>query len=98
LILHANAVLSHRQRERLVNLVSAGMTITAAAALVGCSRQTGSKWVGRHRRGEGLTDRSSRPHHSPGRTPAAVERLVLETRARLRKGPHPLGWKLGLAP
>ena len=98
MILHANAVLSHRQRERLVELVSAGMTITAAALLVGCSRQTGSKWVGRHRRGEGLTDRSSRPHHSPGRTPAAVERLVLETRARLREGPHPLGWKLGLAP
>jgi ATP-dependent Clp protease, protease subunit len=30
LILHANAVLSHRQRERLVGLVVAGMTITAA--------------------------------------------------------------------
>jgi transposase-like protein len=60
MVLHANAALSRRQRERLVALVLAGVTITAAAALVGCSRQTGSKWVGRHRRGEGLDDRSSR--------------------------------------
>jgi hypothetical protein len=29
------------------------MTIAAAAAIVGCSRQTGSKWVNRQRRGEG---------------------------------------------
>jgi len=96
-ILHANAALSHRQRERLVLLVEAGVTITAAALVVGCSRQTASKWVGRARRGEGLADRSSRPHRSPGRTPAAVEQAVLRARAELRAGPHPLGWALGLA-
>jgi transposase InsO family protein len=78
-------------------LVGAGVTITAAARLVGCSRQTASKWVGRARRGEGLTDRSSRPHQSPRRTPVEVERIVLAARAELRVGPHPLGWKLGLA-
>jgi transposase len=77
MILHANAALSRRQRERLVSLVGAGMTITAAALVVGCSRQTASKWVGRARRGEGLADRSSRPHRSPRRTPIAVERRVL---------------------
>ena len=44
MILHANAALSHRQRERLVLLVGAGLTITAAALVVGCSRQTASKW------------------------------------------------------
>jgi len=60
--LHANAVLTVRQRERLCDLVSAGVTITAAALVVGCSRQTASKWVGRRRRGESLRDRSSRPH------------------------------------
>jgi hypothetical protein len=54
LILPANAALSRRQRERLVRLVCAGATITAAAVVVGCSRQTASKWVGRDRRGEGL--------------------------------------------
>jgi transposase InsO family protein len=97
MILHANAALSRRQRERLVALVGAGTTITAAALVVGCSRQTASKWVGRWRRGDGLADRSSRPHRSPRRTPATVEQAVLRARAELRLGPHPLGWALGLA-
>jgi transposase InsO family protein len=97
MILHANAALSRRQRERLVALVFAGATISAAALVVGCSRQTASKWVARARSGEGLADRSSRPHCSPRRTPLAVERAVLRARAELRLGPHPLGWALGLA-
>jgi transposase InsO family protein len=97
LIVHANAALSRRQRRRLVSLVLAGMTVTAAATVVGCSRQTGSKWVGRDRRGEGLADRSSRPHRSPRRTTATVEQTVLQARRELRAGPHPLGWQLGLA-
>ena len=97
MILHANAALSRRQRERLVGLVCAGATITAAALVVGCSRQTASKWVGRARRGEGLIDRASRPHRSPKRTPAAVEQAVLRARAELRVGPHQLGWMLGVA-
>jgi transposase-like protein len=97
MILHANAVLSRRQRERLVRLVLAGTTISAAALVVGCSRQTASKWVGRARRGEGLDDRPSRPRRSPRRTPPAVERAVLRARAELGLGPHPLGWALGLA-
>ena len=58
MILHANAALSRRQRERLVALVFAGATITAAALVVGCSRQTASKWVGRARRGEGLVEQA----------------------------------------
>jgi hypothetical protein len=92
MVLHANAALSRRQRERLVALVLAGLTSTAAAALVGCSHQTGSKWVGRYRRGEGLDDRSSRPHRQPRRTPAALEQAVLRARPELAQGPHPLGW------
>ena len=61
--LHGSAALSQRQRRRLVGLVGSGMTIAAAAAIVGCSRQTGSKWVNRHRRGEGLEDRILAPGH-----------------------------------
>ena len=97
MIVHGNAALSRRQRERLIGLVFAGATVTAAALVVGCSRQTGSKWVGRWRRGEGLADRSSRPHRSPRRTPAAVEQAVLAARREQAAGPHPLGWQLGLA-
>jgi transposase InsO family protein len=95
--LHGSAALSQRQRCRLVVLVGSGMTIGAAAAMVGCSRQTGSKWVNRHRRGEGLEDRSSRPHRSPRRAPAAVEKIVLRARAELQAGPHVISWATGVA-
>ena len=95
--LHANAVLTVRQRQRLVDLVAAGVTVTAAALMVGCSRQTASKWVQRARRGEGLRDRSSRPHRSPRRTPALVEHAILRARFELREGPHMIGWTLGIA-
>jgi transposase InsO family protein len=95
--LHANAVLTVRQRQRVCDLVGAGVTITAAALVVGCSRQTASKWVNRRRRGEPLRDRSSRPHRSPGRTSEAVERAILLARTELREGPHVIGWALGVA-
>jgi len=95
--LHGNAVLTVRQRERVCDLVGTGFTITAAALLVGCSRQTASKWVNRRRRGESLRDRSSRPRRSPRRTPAAVEQTILRARQELREGPHVIGWALGLA-
>jgi transposase InsO family protein len=95
--LHGSAALSQRQRRRLVGLVGSGMTIAAAAAIVGCSRQTGSKWVNRHRRGEGLEDRSSRPYRSPRRVDEQVEQAVLRTRAELQAGPHVIGWATGVA-
>jgi transposase len=82
--LHGSAALSQRQRRRLVVLVGSGTTIAAAAAIVGCSRQTGSKWVNRHRRGEGLEDRSSRPRRSPRRVEEQVEQAVLRARAELQ--------------
>ena len=95
--LHGSAALSQRQRCRLVLLVGSGMTIAAAAAIVGCSRQTGSKWVNRHRRGEGLADRSSRPHRSPRRLDEQVEQAVLRARVELEAGPHVIGWATGIA-
>jgi transposase InsO family protein len=95
--LHANAVLTVRQRQRVCELVAGGVTITAAALVVGCSRQTASKWVARKRRGEGLCDRSSRPHRSPRRTPRAVEQAILRAREELAEGPHVIGWAVGVA-
>jgi transposase-like protein len=95
--LHANAVLTVRQRQRVCDLVAAGVTITAAAIVVGCSRQTASKWVNRRRRGESLGDRSSRPYRSPSRTPDLLEQAILRARAELREGPHLIGWALGVA-
>ena len=95
--LHASAALTVRQRRRLCALVAAGTTVSAAALVVGCSRQTASKWVNRGRRGEPLGDRSSRPRHSPRRTPPAVEAAILRAREQLREGPHVIGWALGIA-
>jgi transposase InsO family protein len=95
--LHANAVLTVRQRQRVCDLVSAGLTITAAALIVGCSRQTASKWVNRARRGEALLDRSSRPLRSPRRTSDVLEQAILRAREELREGPHVIGWALGIA-
>jgi len=95
--LHPNAVLTVRQRRRLCDLVVSGVTVSAAALTVGCSRQTASKWVNRERRGEGLADRSSRPRFSPRLTPAAVEEAILRAREELREGPHMIGWALGIA-
>ncbi|MEZ5101962.1 MAG: IS481 family transposase [Thermoleophilia bacterium] len=95
--LHGSAVLTVRQRRRLVDLVAAGVSVTRASLLVGCSRQTGSKWVARDRRGEPLTDRSSRPHRSPRQTSSLLESAILAERERLLAGPHVIGWALGIA-
>lgn len=47
----------------------------------GISPETGYKWLGRWLSGEGdLSDRSRRPHDSPGRTAAPVEAEVLAVR------------------
>lgn len=47
----------------------------------GISPQTGYRWIRRARAGEGLEDRSRRPHHSPRRTPPEVETAILRLRA-----------------
>jgi transposase InsO family protein len=48
----------------------------------GISRKTGYKWLKRYREdGEsGLADRSRRPHHSPRRSSAEIEVIVVEVR------------------
>jgi hypothetical protein len=55
-------------------------------------------WIDRYAaEGEaGLRDRSSRPHTSPQRTPAAVERRVVELRRRERRGPDRISVEAGV--
>src|SRR5437867_3146015 len=100
MILHANAALGRRQRLRLVSLVAGGVTIAAAAAIVGCSRQTGSKWVGRARRGErGILVRRTRFRRP--QTNGKVERFIrtlLELWAHQRPYPHGRERTQALAP
>src|SRR5919197_3152086 len=71
--LHGNARTCPRSRRVLVErVVEEGWALTAAAEAAGVSARTAWKWVARFRaEGEaGLVDRSSRPHCSPGQTPA----------------------------
>ena len=50
----------------------------------GISRKTACKWLQRAESGEAdaLQDRSTRPYHSPSKSPAAIERLIIERRLR----------------
>jgi transposase InsO family protein len=45
-----------------------------------------------------MSDRTSRPHHSPGRTPTRVERRIIKVRVVRRWGPARIGYLLGLHP
>src|SRR4051794_29859246 len=45
-----------------------------------------------------MTDRSSRPHHSPRRTPTRTERRIIKVRVLRRWGPARIAYLLGLNP
>src|SRR5262249_13607622 len=64
------------------------------------SPTTAARWAGRYRQlgAAGMADRSSRPHTSPGRTPARTERRVIGLRVSRRLGPARIAFRLGLNP
>jgi transposase InsO family protein len=82
--LHRNAPLTPEGRLRLCGLIEDGWTVAAAAESFRISRQTAHKWWRRYQQAGdlGLTDRSSRPRRCPTKTPARVERRVVELRRR----------------
>jgi len=94
---HVRSRLSPYSRLLLCQRVAAGRPVAHVAAEMGVSRQTAHRWVTRFATEgvPGLTDRSSRPHQSPARTPAGVETRVLRARAA-RRGPVWIGGELGL--
>jgi transposase InsO family protein len=96
---HPNARLSVYQRNLIVDRVTSGWTVARAARAAGVSRQTASKWVNRWRRrgADALLDASSRPRHTRPRVGQAVVKRIIKARLRFRRGPHFLGWRLGLA-
>jgi len=70
-------------RHEFVQLASLpGASIAALCRRYAISRKTGYKWLKRYQRDglEGLADRSRRPHHSPLKTPSALEAQVLAVR------------------
>lgn len=71
------------QRKEFVNLARADdANISELCQRFGISRPTGYKWLNRSQQEsqDALTDRSRRPHSSPGRTDPSVEQAVLDVR------------------
>jgi transposase InsO family protein len=99
LVFHRNARLTVHGRRLLVHRVRVeGRPVAHVAKELGVSRQCAHRWVQRYDTdGEaGLHDRSSRPHTTPTRTPAKVERRVLAARRTLRCGPAGLAHHTGV--
>jgi transposase InsO family protein len=59
-----------------------GVTIAELCRHFGISRKTGYKWLARAQTGEGLADRSRRPHASPRQTAGELEARILALRAQ----------------
>jgi transposase InsO family protein len=98
--LHANAPLTIEGRRRLVDRISSGWTITAAAEAANISRQTASKWWNRWLEAgddEALADRSSRPRRSPNKTPRKLEKRIVGLRRRRKLGPAHIAGILNMA-
>jgi transposase InsO family protein len=63
------------------------------------SWRTAQRWASRYAAmgSAGMTDRSSRPHHSPNRTPAPIVRRIVELRWRHRLSPLAIASRLSMA-
>jgi len=96
---HPNATLTPRHRLVVAQLVvDQGFPVSEVAARFQVAWPTVKRWVDRYRAGAPMTDRSSRPHHQPARTPDEVARRVLDLRWRKRWGPVLLAAETGIAP
>lgn len=88
LVSHANAALTPKHRLIVAQLVvDNGVPITEVAARFQVSWPTVKRWADRYRAGESMQDQSSRPHHSPNKTPLRVVKRCVSLRLRLREGP-----------
>jgi transposase InsO family protein len=96
---HANAALTPRGRLRLARLVvDEGWPIARAAERYEVSWPTARRWAERYRRHgvAGMADRSSRPRHSPSKTPQPVVRKIVHLRWKQRLGPVQIAGRLGM--
>ncbi|RPE36041.1 IS481 family transposase [Kitasatospora cineracea] len=98
---HRNAPLTETGRLRLARcVVEDGWPLRRAAERFQVSPTTAKRWADRYRElsEAGMTDRSSRPHHSPNRTPTRTERRIIKVRVLRRWGPARIGYLLHLNP
>ena len=98
---HANATLTPTGRLRMARLVvDHGWTYARAAERFSVGTTTARRWATRYRvlGPAGMEDRSSRPHHSPGRLDRRTERRIVSLRVTRRWGPVRIAYHLGLNP
>ncbi len=98
-MVHANAVLTPRGRLLLARLVvDEGWPIIRAAEHFHVSWPTAKRWALRYSvmGAAGMTDQSSRPHHSPHRTPQVVVRKIVHLRWRHRLSPLAIASRLSM--
>ena len=96
---HANAALIPRHRLRLARLiVEYHKSIVFAARFYNVSCPTAKRSADRYAAmgPDEMSDRSSRPHRSPHRTPQLLVRKVVHLRWKKRLGPVAIGAKLGM--
>ena len=103
---HVRGKLGPAGRIELVRLMREdGLSERQAAACLSVAASTAHHWSVRECRataeervsGGWALDRSSRPHRSPRRTPAEVERRVCQARERTGWGPRLLAGEIGVA-
>ncbi|MFE2325453.1 IS481 family transposase [Streptomyces sp. NPDC059385] len=95
------APLTDTGRLRLARcVVEDGWPLRRAAERFQVSHTNASRWTDRYRRFgvAGMSDRTSRPHHQPLRTPAETEEHLLRLRREHRIGPLRLAARCGIAP
>lgn len=80
---HKNARSFPWSRALLVGRVAEGWSVAAAARAIGLSARRGRSWIRRAERGEGLHDRSSRPHRMRAIAAEEQTRIVELRRERL---------------
>ena len=98
-MVHGNAPLSETGRLRLARcVVEDGWPLRRVAERFQVSPTTAWRWASRYRDvgAAGMTDRSSRPHHCPHRTPTRTERRIIKVRVLRRWGPARIGYLLGI--
>lgn len=92
---HPKARLGLAGRQALVLSIQRGNSIRQAARTFNVSAATAHKWWHRHLCGEGLEDRSSRPHRQPRLLDDAAQKRICEVRRHTGWGPRLIAGVLG---
>ncbi len=86
--IHPRAKLGPAARQELCAAIKKGASIRSTARAFSVSPATAHKWWHRHLAGEGLRDRSTRPHRSPRLLASSEQERICEVRRHTGWGPR----------